>query len=92
MIISIRHKGLLYFYEEGNGSKLPPSYLRKITRILDQLEALSSVDDVKQMGSGIHKLSGDLEQFWSVKISPNFWIIFRFQDGDVYDVDYIDYH
>jgi proteic killer suppression protein len=92
MIISIRHKGLLYFYEEGNGSKLPSAYLRKITRILDQLEALSSVDDVKQMGSGIHKLSGDLEPFWSIKISPNFRIIFRFQDGDVYDVDYIDYH
>ncbi|MEO6284648.1 MAG: type II toxin-antitoxin system RelE/ParE family toxin [Dyadobacter sp.] len=68
------------------------SVFEEITRILDQLEALSSLDDVKQMGSGIHKLSGDLEQFWFIKISPNFRIIFRFQDGDVYDVDYIDYH
>lgn len=36
MIQSIRHKGLLQYYTEGNGSKLPAQYLRKINRILDQ--------------------------------------------------------
>ncbi|NIJ53119.1 type II toxin-antitoxin system RelE/ParE family toxin [Dyadobacter arcticus] len=72
MIISIRHKGLLNYYQDGNGSGLPSQYLRKINRILDQLDAVSSQDDIKRIGSGIHKLSGDMSQFWSIKISPNF--------------------
>ncbi|KQS34369.1 type II toxin-antitoxin system RelE/ParE family toxin [Dyadobacter sp. Leaf189] len=92
MIVSIRHKGLLLYYEQGNGSKLPAAYLGKINRIFDQLEAVTSVDDIKQMGSGIHKLTGDLSDFWSIKISPNFRIVFRFDNGNVLDVDYVDYH
>ena len=92
MIVSIRHKGLLAYYETGNSSGLPAIYLRKIVRILDQLDAISSNDDIRQMGSGIHKLTGNLNQFWSIKISPNFRIIFRFEEGDIHDVDYIDYH
>jgi proteic killer suppression protein len=92
MIVSIRHKGLLLYYETGNGSKLPTQFLRKINRILDQLDAVSSVDDIQQMGQGIHKLSGDFAEFWSVKVTPNFRIIFRFENGDILDVDYIDYH
>ena len=92
MILSIKHKGLLLFYEHGNGSKLPSQYLRKITRILDQLDAISCLDDVKQMGNGIHKLTGNLSEFWSIKISPNFRITFRFENGDIFEVDYLDYH
>lgn len=92
MIVSFQHKGLQQYYEEGNGAKLPAPYLRKINRILDQLDAVSSVSDIQQMGSGIHKLTGDRADFWSLKVSPNYRIVFRFADGDVQDVDYIDYH
>lgn len=92
MIISIRHKGLLLYYESGNGSKLPATFLRKINRVLDQLDAISSVDDIQQMGQGVHKLSGDLADFWSIKITINYRIIFRYENGEIFDVDFIDYH
>ncbi|MCE7063758.1 type II toxin-antitoxin system RelE/ParE family toxin [Dyadobacter sp. CY326] len=92
MIVSFTHKGLLAYYEKGDSSKLPAIYLRKINRVLDQLDAVASRDDILQLGSGIHRLSGDLGDFWSIKISPNFRIIFRFENGDVFDVDYLDYH
>ncbi|TLU99401.1 type II toxin-antitoxin system RelE/ParE family toxin [Dyadobacter luticola] len=92
MIASIRHKGLLSYYEDGKPAGLPTAYLKKINRILDQLDAISSVDDIRQLGSGIHKLTGDLNEFWSIKVSPNFRIIFRFADGEIHDVDYLDYH
>ncbi len=91
MIKSIRHKGLLHFYESGNSSKLPSEYLRKINRILDQLDAISSEKDILNMRNGIHKLSGELSDFWAIKISPNYRIIFRFEAGEVLDVDYLDY-
>lgn len=92
MIQSIRHKGLLQYYTEGSGAKLPPQYLRKINRILDQLDAVSSVDDIQAMGLGIHKLTGDLADFWSIKVTPNYRIIFRFEGGDIHDIDFLDYH
>ena len=44
------------------------------------------------MESGIHKLTGDLAEFWAATVTPNYRIIFRFEAGDVYDVDYTDYH
>ncbi len=76
----------------GDGSKLPPPFLRKINRILDQLDAVTSEQDILQIGQGIHRLTGNLNGFWSVKVTPNYRIIFRFEDGEVYDVDFVDYH
>lgn len=92
MIASISHKNIRSYFEEGNGAKLPHEQLSKISRILSALDAVSSENDIKALGSGIHKLSGDLKEFWSIKVSANYRIIFRFEDGDIYDVDYIDYH
>jgi len=92
MIAAISHKNLRIYFEEGNGAKLPHEQLSKIARILSALDALSSEDDIKALGSGIHKLTGNLKDFWSIKVSANYRIIFRFEAGDVFDVDYVDYH
>ena len=43
-------------------------------------------------GSGLHKLKGDHQEYWSVSVNGNWRLIFRFENGDVYDVDYLDYH
>ncbi|MYE25380.1 MAG: hypothetical protein F4Y01_15810 [Gammaproteobacteria bacterium] len=37
-------------------------------------------------------LRGDLAGYWSVAISRNYRIVFRFTDGDATDVDLVDYH
>lgn len=92
MIVSISHKALRLFYEDANGSKLPREHLSKIKRILTSLDAISSEVDIAQLGSGIHRLNGDMKEYWSVKVSANYRIIFKFKNGDVYDVEYIDYH
>jgi proteic killer suppression protein len=92
MIQTINHKGLRLFFEKGNGSKLPAEYLSRIALILDALDAVSSEDDIKALGGGIHRLAGNYAGFWSIKVSPNYRIIFRYVKGDIYDVDYVDYH
>ncbi len=43
-------------------------------------------------GYRLHQLKGDLSGFWSVTISANWRIIFRFDAENVTDLDYIDYH
>jgi proteic killer suppression protein len=60
MIVTINHKNLRNYYEDGNGSKLPHEQLSKIARVLAALDAVSSEDDIKALGSGIHTLSGNL--------------------------------
>lgn len=41
---------------------------------------------------GLHRLTGDRSGLWAVTVSANWRIVFRFEDGDVYDVNLIDYH
>ncbi len=45
-----------------------------------------------QPGYRLHPLSGSLAGFWSVAVSRNWRIIFRFDGGNVTDVDFVDYH
>jgi toxin HigB-1 len=92
MIQTITHKGLRLFFEKGSGSKLPAEYLSKIALILDALDAVASEDDIKALGGGIHRLTGNYSGFWSIKVSPNYRIVFRYIKGDIFDVDYVDYH
>jgi len=92
MIVSFNHKGLKQFYETGNSSKLTPDHIRKISSILALLDVATEPADMKVPGYNLHKLSGNLKDFWSVKVDKNYRIIFRFIGEDAADVDYIDYH
>ena len=51
------------------------------------------IDDMNVYpGWRLHPLTGALKGFWSISVTGNWRLIFRFEDGDVYDVDYLDYH
>ena len=43
-------------------------------------------------GFRLHPLKGDRAGQWSVRVSANWRVVFRFDDGEVVDVDLIDYH
>ena len=40
----------------------------------------------------LHSLKGDLAGYWSVKVSGNRRIVFRFEGVHATDVDLVDYH
>lgn len=40
----------------------------------------------------LHQLKGEWKGFFSVTVRANWRIIFRFEDGDAFDVDFVDYH
>jgi proteic killer suppression protein len=92
MMVSIEHKGLRIYYEEGIGVKLPAVQLGKIRRILSMLDAVTCEDDINTLGLGIHKLKGAYWGCWALSVTGNYRIVFRFHEGDIYDVDYLDYH
>lgn len=43
-------------------------------------------------GYRLHRIDADLKDYWSVKVSDNWRIIFRHEGGDAFDVHMIDYH
>jgi proteic killer suppression protein len=92
VIKDFRHKGLAWFFEEDDRRKLPPSQVDKIARILARLNEAMTVQDMGLPGYRLHPLKGKLDGFWSVTVSGNWRIIFRFENGSAYDVYLIDYH
>ena len=43
-------------------------------------------------GLDLHPLKGERAGHWAVKVSANWRVIFRFEDGDAVNVDLVDYH
>ena len=93
MIKSFRHNGLRRLYESDDSRRLPNESVPRIKRILAALDTAETISELGLFpGWGLHRLKGDLKSYWSISISGNWRIIFRFKDGEVTDVDYIDYH
>ncbi|MFH1635493.1 MAG: type II toxin-antitoxin system RelE/ParE family toxin [Chloroflexota bacterium] len=92
MIESFRHKGLEDFHYDATKKGIQPKHANKLADILDVLDASTIPQNLNFPGSGLHRLHPQKENRWAVKVSGNWRITFRFEDGDVYEVDYEDYH
>jgi proteic killer suppression protein len=92
MIRSIRHKGLKHLYEDDDPRGVPSQHVEKLRDILARLDAAGTVADMDLPGFRRHPLKGGLKGFWAVTVRANWRVIFRFEDNDVLDVDYVDYH
>lgn len=60
--------------------------------LLDRLDAANDVLDMSFPGFGLHELQGNRKGIWSVRVSGNWQMTFRFENGNAYIVDYQDYH
>jgi toxin HigB-1 len=93
MIKSFRHRGLQRYFETGDHRDLRADQIKRIRRVLAILDAAGSTVTLETLpGMRLHPLKGDLEGYWSISITGNWRIIFRFDAGDMYDVDFVDYH
>jgi proteic killer suppression protein len=92
MIKSFKHKGLKKLYESGSKQGVKPEHVARLRLILARLDASAAPEDMNLPGLRLHPLKGALKNYWSVSVSGNWRVIFRFEDGYVLDVDYLDYH
>ena len=92
MIKSLKHKGLEDFFYTGSKKGILPSHSTRLARILDRLSAAIEIKDMNYPGSFLHQLTGDKKGLYSVKVSGNWRVFFKFEQGDVYIVNYDDYH
>ena len=57
-----------------------------------RLEASQSPQDLVLPGLNLHPLKGVFKGYWAVSVSENWRVIFRFEDNNAVDVNYLDYH
>jgi proteic killer suppression protein len=92
VIRTFRHKGLKRLFEDDDRRRLPANDVDKIRRILARLDAARAPEDMDAPGFKLHALKGDLKGLWAVTVRANWRVIFRFEGGHAFDVDYLDYH
>jgi len=92
VIKSVSGSATLQFLRQGK-SKFPglDEYLAK--QRIAELHAATSQSDLGKLNSvGLHKLKGPLSDFWSIDVNGRWRIIFKFRDGDAYEVEITDTH
>ncbi len=92
MIANIKHRGLKRLYKKGDGSLLRSDIAEKARLYLSILAEAEIIEELNIIGFSFHSLKGNMDGFYSVKVSRNHRIIFRFENGEACDVDLIDYH
>ncbi len=92
MIIGFNHKGLEKFFTKGIKSGIQSKHAERLRLILGRLNVSMTPRDMNLPGLVLHELSGPRKGTWSVKVSGNWRVTFKFLGEDVNDVDYEDYH
>ena len=91
MIRSFRSKALEKLFN-GNPKGIEAKVRRKVQNILFTLSVAARVEAMNLPGYHLHELKGNRAGVWSVTVSQNWRITFRFEGGDAFDVDFDDYH
>jgi len=92
MIKGFKHKGLERFFVRGTKAGVQSKQFGRLRLLLGQLHSATDPNDMNLPGLYLHKLSGRRKGVWSVRVSGNWRITFRFEGTDAFDVDYEDYH
>ena len=94
-LAGFRHKGLKQLHEDGNAKGVPPAMADKLRKLLLALETAETLEQLERFpGWKLHPLKGDLHGQWSLTVTGNWRLIFRYGElmNAASDIDLIDYH
>ncbi len=81
------------FYATGKSRRLPPDIRKRATMRLTQLDAATVLEDLRVPPSNhLEALKHDRKGQWSIRINDQWRVCFRFEKGDAFDVEIVDYH
>ena len=92
MIESFRHRGLKALYQGRTSKGVAPEHEQKLRDILAQLDQSEKPSDMDLPGYDLHPLRGPLKGHYSVAVSGNWRVTFKFENGEESAVNYLDYH
>lgn len=80
------------FFTTGKTRWLPPKRLKRAAMRLIQLNGAARVEDLRLPPSNrLEALAHDRVGQWSIRINDQWRVCFRFENGDAYDVEIVDY-
>jgi toxin HigB-1 len=80
-------------YERGDRSLIRPDLVDRVEVMLAQLDVATSLEAMRIPNYRLHPLKGQLKGYSAVSVNTNCALsFFRFEAGNVYDVEMIDYH
>jgi toxin HigB-1 len=81
------------FFATGRSRRFPPEMRRRAAVRLTQLHAATRLEDLRLPPSNqLEALKGDRKGQYSIRINDQWRTCFRFDKGDAYDVEIVDYH
>ena len=86
LVHSFKPGGLKRLYERDDARRIPPQFVKKVRAILALLEQAEIPGDLDTPGHRLHPLKGH-PGCWSVRVSANWRIVFRFKNSEAWDVD-----
>jgi proteic killer suppression protein len=92
MIRSFKHKGLRKFHESGSTAGIQSDHAQKLRMMLAALDTAIAIEDMDIPGYRLHPLKGSRQGLWTITVNKNWRVTFAFENGNVYIVDYEDYH
>jgi proteic killer suppression protein len=92
MIQTFKNKALKKLFKKNISRGIPKELEKKIRIRLEVIDAAVIIDDIRLPGYDLHELEGDRKETWSIKVSGNWRITFKFEHGEADDVDLEDYH
>ena len=93
MIESFANTETERLFATGKSRRLPPDILRRAVMRLTQLDAATVVEDMRQPPSNqLEVLSGNRAGQWSIRINDQWRVCFRFERGNAFEVEIVDYH
>lgn len=93
MIKSFKQTWLEDFWNSGKSKHISPEISKRLIRKLDMLHSAKEIIDLRSPPSNhIHKLHGDRKDQWAISVNGPWRLCFRFKDGDIYDLELVQYH
>ncbi|MCG6150351.1 type II toxin-antitoxin system RelE/ParE family toxin [Leptospira levettii] len=93
MIKSFADKETLSLWKGKFSKKFPPELQRKTQMKLGMLNNIKDIKELKIPPSNkLHSLDGDRKGQFAISINDQWRICFSFDNGDVFDVEIVDYH
>lgn len=93
MIRSFRDRDTERVFRRERVGKFALPLRRASLRKLLLLDAAASLDDLRvPPANRLEKLAGDREGQYSIRINDQWRICFRWEEGNVYYVEIVDYH
>jgi len=89
------HRGLRRFIQHNDSFILAPAVVERVRNILTFLQEMETAQELRDVPSWkAHQLTGDRKGTWSLTVTRNWRITFKIDqtEGEIFDLDYGDYH